>query len=66
MELTVNGESHQHEGDGTIQALLEEMGSRPDRTAVMVNGDVVPRERWDGTRLEEGDTVELLVFAGGG
>jgi thiamine biosynthesis protein ThiS len=66
MELTVNGESHRHEGDGTIEALLDEMGSRPDRTAVMINGDVVPREQWDGVCLGEGDTVELLVFAGGG
>ena len=66
MKLTVNGEPHEHKGDGSVAALLDEMGSRPDRTALMVNGDVVPRARWTGVSLSDGDRVELLVFAGGG
>ena len=66
MELIVNGEKHEHAGDGSIAALIKENGARPERTAVMVNGDVVPRARWDAVTLKPGDNVELLVFAGGG
>ncbi len=34
--------------------------------AVAVNGQVVPRHAWDGTRLAPGDEVEIVkLFAGG-
>jgi len=66
VKLTVNGEAHEHEGDGRLAALLAQVGSAPSRTAVMINGDVIPRSRWDFVRLAENDQIELLVFAGGG
>ncbi|MBT8043108.1 MAG: sulfur carrier protein ThiS [Pontiella sp.] len=66
MKLTVNGEPHAHQGDGSIAALLEELGANKAHTALMVNGDVVPSDRWDATKLEESDEVEMLVFVGGG
>jgi len=66
MKLTVNGAPHEHAGDGSIDALLREVGAHPQRTAVMVNGEVVPAAERDAIRLVDGDDVELLVFAGGG
>ncbi|MDF7824160.1 sulfur carrier protein ThiS [Pontiellaceae bacterium B12227] len=66
MKLTVNGEAHVHEGNGTIAALLEELGANPAHTALMVNGDVIPSEGWKNTTLNENDEVEMLVFVGGG
>ena len=41
MFLTVNGEKHEHRGDGTVPALLAELGAMPEHTAVTVNGDLV-------------------------
>jgi thiamine biosynthesis protein ThiS len=35
-------------------------------TAIMVNGEVVRRSRWESIRLAEGDQVELIVAAAGG
>ena len=66
MDLVVNGEAHRHNGQGTIPELLQECQADAARTAVMVNGEVVPRARWDSVRLCESDHVEILVFAGGG
>ena len=66
MKLTVNGDPHEHRGDGTVAALVRELGANPERVAVLVNGDVVPRNRRAETRLADGDTVELITFAGGG
>ena len=66
MNLTVNGDSHIHNGMGTLAELLREYNTEPLRTAVMVNGEVIRREKWDGVRLSEGDQVELLTFAAGG
>jgi thiamine biosynthesis protein ThiS len=66
MVLLVNGQPHDLAGEGRVSDLLGEIGADPGRTALMVNGDVVPRDTWDGVRLQENDQVELIVFAGGG
>ena len=66
MKLTVNGEPHQHQGSGTVDNLLEELGANKAHTALMLNGDVVPSEQWASTTLKENDEVEMLVFVGGG
>ncbi|MEI7850497.1 MAG: sulfur carrier protein ThiS [Kiritimatiellales bacterium] len=41
MFLTVNGEKYEYGGDGTIPALLAELGATPEHTAVTVNGELV-------------------------
>jgi len=66
MKLTVNGEPHDHQGDGTIDTLLEELGANKAHTALMLNGDVAPSNGWKTTKLNENDEVEMLVFVGGG
>ncbi len=66
MQLTVNGEAHEHAGSGTLDALLDELGANKAHAAAMVNGDVVPSTEWAAINLREGDVVELLVFVGGG
>lgn len=66
MKLTVNGEIHEYQGDGSIDALLDELGANKAHTALMVNGDVVPSDSWPSTTLNENDEIEMLVFVGGG
>ena len=66
MQLTVNGESHEHNGKATVPALIEELQADAERVAVMVNGNVVRRQRFDSMHLKDGDVVEILTFAGGG
>ncbi len=66
INLTVNGEPHRHEGSGSVAELLQEAGAMPERTAVAINGEVVPRSQWDAARLADGDSVELVVFVRGG
>ena len=66
MQLTVNGKAHEHAGDGTLPSLLDELGARHDRVAVLVNDDVVAREERNSIALSPGDRVEVLGFAGGG
>ncbi len=66
MDLVVNGERYDHQGEGSIPELLQECRAEPARTAVMVNEQVIPRSRWDTVRLSEGDHVELLMMTAGG
>jgi len=66
MMLSVNGQPHELAGEGKLADLLREVGCDPGRTAVMVNGQVVPRGSWHAVALKGNDQVELIVFAGGG
>ena len=66
MFLTVNGEKTEHRGDGTVSALLAELGATPEHTALTVNGDLVFSKDWAHFKLTDGDTVEVLTFVGGG
>jgi thiamine biosynthesis protein ThiS len=66
MELIVNGKIHEHQGNGSIDALLEELAANKAHTALMVNGNVIPAEDWTTATLSENDEIEMLVFVGGG
>ena len=77
MNLTVNGKSHEHAGDGSVAALLAELGANPEHSALTVNGDLVfsrvtrLREQaagkdWNNFKFSDGDRVEVLTFVGGG
>ncbi|NOU35946.1 MAG: sulfur carrier protein ThiS [Kiritimatiellaceae bacterium] len=66
MFLTVNSEKYEHGGDGTVPALLAELGATPEHTAATVNGELVFSKDWKSFKLNDGDTVEVLTFVGGG
>ncbi|MCL4401590.1 MAG: sulfur carrier protein ThiS [Acidobacteria bacterium] len=66
MNLVLNGQSHVHEGHGTLPELFAELRANPLTVAVMINGDVVPRSRWNSVRLAEHDEVEVLTISAGG
>jgi thiamine biosynthesis protein ThiS len=66
MKLNVNGTPHNHVGNGTISALLDELGANQAHTALMLNGNVVPSGEWNNTILRENDEIEMLIFVGGG
>jgi sulfur carrier protein len=39
---------------------------KSDRVAVELNRDIVPRDRWAETTLNDGDRLEVVHFVGGG
>ena len=68
MKLQINGEERDLNGSPpfTLAALLEVLGMKADRVAVELNRDIVPRDRWAETCLNEGDRLEVVHFVGGG
>jgi sulfur carrier protein len=71
MKLHINGEESTYpatSGDVpfTLAALIESLNMKPDRVAVELNRDIVPRDRWFATPLKEGDHLEIVHFVGGG
>ena len=66
MNLIINGEDRQFDSTFNIFALVERLGMKPDRVAVELNRNLVPRERWTSTSLSDGDKLEIVHFVGGG
>jgi len=67
MKLNINGEQKAFDAPVlTLAALVESLGMKPDRVAVELNRDIVPRDRWADTPLKDGDHLEVVHFVGGG
>jgi len=66
MTLHLNGEPRDFPDGLTVAALIAQLGMKPDRVAVELNLEIVPRARWDATKLKDGDKLEVVHFVGGG
>jgi sulfur carrier protein len=50
----------------TLASLITALDMKSDRVAVELNRDIVPRDRWPQTPLQDGDRLEIVHFVGGG
>ena len=66
LNLYVNGDSMQFDGDLTIADLLENLSVSSPAIAVEVNKTLVTRSFHPSHQLHEGDRVEIVTFVGGG
>ncbi|PCJ72114.1 MAG: thiamine biosynthesis protein ThiS [Rhodobiaceae bacterium] len=66
MRLTINGERHTFEGPLTVASLLVKLGLDPQKLAVEHNLEIVRRSTYDDVQVNDGDTLELVQFVGGG
>ena len=68
MTLHINGEARTFADPVpvTLAALIALLGMKPDRVAVELNRDIVPRDRWAVTDLHDDDHLEIVHFVGGG
>jgi sulfur carrier protein len=66
MRLKINGETVDNIRAATLQELLEELKIAPGRVAVEVNMTIVKKADYAQFRINDGDTVEIVNFVGGG
>lgn len=66
MKLTINGQPATVTEALRLPDLLALKGLNPERLAVELNGEIVPKSRYHEVILKEQDTLELLSFVGGG
>lgn len=64
--ITVNGESRAANANATVTDLLRELGLESGRVAIERNLEILPRPKWQDTRIEAGDRYEIVQFVGGG
>jgi sulfur carrier protein len=65
MLVKLNGALRELPEGESVAALLERLGVRAPRVAVIVNDAVVERSRYPGHLLGPGDAVEIVPVMGG-
>ena len=65
MHIILNGEQTAINSP-TLHSIIVEKGFDPDTVIAEVNLQLIKKNDWEQTSLNEGDTVELLSFVGGG
>ena len=66
MKIVVNGKEQKYNTPLTVTALLQGLNLRTEQVAVEVNLKILDRSNFPTWNLQEGDTVEILSFIGGG
>lgn len=66
IRLTVNGKERSLPPRTSVADLLRRLDLTPGTVVVERNREIVQRELYDEVTLEEGDSLELVHFVGGG
>jgi thiamine biosynthesis protein ThiS len=66
INVTVNGDRRSIAGDLSVGQLLETLGLQPQLVVVEHNREILDRTRYESTPVQEGDSLELVHFVGGG
>lgn len=66
VEVKINGKKEQVEPGTSVKKILVSKKVRPEMVAVEINGQIVDREIYDVTLINEGDELEYLYYMGGG
>lgn len=50
----------------TIANLIKQRKLKSSGICILVNGNILPRERWKEFKIKDGDKIEIVGFVGGG
>ena len=66
IQIQVNGEAKDFVAGATVRQLLDQLGLNPARVAIECNLRILPKAKWEETRVAAGDRFEIVQFVGGG
>ena len=64
--LQVNGQPHSCKSPITLPELLQQINLNPRLVAVEYNGEILHRQYWLETKLQNSDRLEIVTIVGGG
>ncbi len=64
--IQVNGEAKQIPPGTTVRQLLDLLALNPARVAIEYNLQILPKSKWEETRVAPSDRLEIVQFVGGG
>jgi len=66
MHIRLNGEPRSFPAGTTLYGLVQTLDLAPERVAVELNREIVKRDFWESTAVENGAEIEIVMFVGGG
>lgn len=66
LQIVVNGEAQEIVSECTVLQLLENQAVTLKAAVVELNGKILTQEHWQSTFLQAADSLEILIFMGGG
>lgn len=64
--LVVNGETRSCLPQISLPEILQQLGFNPRLIAVEYNGEILHRQFWSQTTVQQGDRLEIVTIVGGG
>lgn len=64
--VKINGQQQTWEQPMTVEQYLQIQGHTTECVAVEQNGRIVPKSAYAEQQIQDGDTVEVVSFVGGG
>lgn len=66
MKLTINGKTNDYTEQLTVEKLLQKLNLAPDQVVVELNRNILTPDLHETSNLNDGDSLELVQFVGGG
>lgn len=66
LRIVINGESREVREGTTVADLVAQLGLRREHVAVELDREIVPRAEHEARVLQDGSTLEIVTFVGGG
>lgn len=66
INVKVNGENRPGTAGTYLPDFLQQLGINPQLVAVEYNGEILHRQFWATTTVQEGDQLEIVTIVGGG
>lgn len=66
IHVVINGDAREIPSGRTITQVLTDLGLHPQLVVVEHNREILDRERYSETEVNDGDALELVHFVGGG
>jgi len=66
MNVIINGQARQLASSQSLNQIVENFTKHPHAVITELNGTIIPFEGRKEINLQEGDTLELVTFVGGG
>jgi len=64
--MLINNKEQALHAPTALAVILLEQGFDPAKVAVLINGEIVPKNKLAETMVDDDDSVEVVSFVGGG
>ena len=66
IQVRLNGKEREVARGHTVRSLLESLDLHPGLVVVELNREILARDTYEDVAVQDGDTLELVHFVGGG